>query len=571
MAGIGWGEGIACKCADRFAREQNRVSRQSTGLVTFGLDDIVAGAFVVAQVLQCGERLRIPARPPTASVDSTKAFRAVIKTAAPLYILVLLLVLWIVYLRRKNSYLAYITTVKDQEREAVLTFLNRMGEAFTRDIKLDETLSMIGEFIIEETMAESGAIYLYDADREFLSARVVVGLFPPMHETLSHVLTKKKYLEQKVKSERIKRGESIIGLAAESGRSYLIPDATADSRVPSAAHSVVPMRSMMVCPLRVRGKVLGVMAVLNKQTGESFDLRDMGLLQALADQAAVTVNIVALYGEIAEKQRIEQELSLARDFQRLLLPKENPTISGWDFAGVSRPALEVGGDYYDFIKIDDRHLGFCVADVSGKGIPGGLVMAAARSTLRAEARVSLSPREVLTAVNHRILRDTGENVFITMTYGVLDVTTGEMVFARAGHDPTLVLQTVDGKTSVASHSPTGIALGLVDTEVFQIIEDQRVQLADDEVVVLYTDGVTEAMNNRDEEFGMERLSKTLVRCHHRSCQALIDGMLEDIQAFAGDYPQHDDITVIAFGKTSAELGEAAKPGAPRGALDGFDD
>lgn len=460
-------------------------------------------------------------------------------------ILIVLLALWITYLRRKNRYLAYITTVKDQEREAVLTFLNRMGEAFTRDINLDETLSMIGEFIIEETTAESGAIYLFDDDAEYLSARVVVGLFPPLHETLSFVTTKKKYLQQKVKSEKIRKGESIIGLAAETGRSFLIPDATADPRVPSAAHSVVPMKSLMVAPLRVRGNVLGVMAVLNKVSNESFTPRDMGLLQALADQAAVTVNIVRLYGEIAEKQRIEQELSLARDFQRLLLPKENPIIPGWEFAGYSTPALEVGGDYYDFIRIDAETLGFCVADVSGKGIPGGLVMAAARSTLRAEARISRSPREVLKALNHRILRDTGENVFITLSYGVLDLRTGSLTLARAGHEPLLVIDR-DEKRPIDRYSPDGIALGLVDNDIFDIIEETTVQLAVGQTAFLYTDGATEAMDVRDEEYGIERMEDFLKRSRLRSCKSMIDGLLEDIQAFAGERQQHDDITVIAF-------------------------
>jgi sigma-B regulation protein RsbU (phosphoserine phosphatase) len=448
-------------------------------------------------------------------------------------------------LRRKNRYLSYISAVRNQEREAVLTFLNRIGEAFTRDINLDETLSMIGEFIIEESEAESGAIYLFEEDGEHLSARVVVGLFPPLHETLSFVTTKKKYLQQKVKSERIKKGESIVGLAAETGKSYLIEDATKDERVPSANHSVVPMKSLMVAPLRVRGKVLGVMAVLNKTMGETFNSHDMSLLQALADQAAVTVNIVSLYGEIAEKQRIEQELSLARDFQRLLLPKDDPELKGYDFTGISTPALEVGGDYYDYIPIDDDHLGFCVADVSGKGIPGGLVMAAARSALQAEARLNLSPKEVLLALNDRMVEDTGENVFITMTYGVLTISTGEICFARAGHEPTLILDQADN-VPLENHTPDGIALGLVEREIFDITEEQTITLKEGQMFLLYTDGVIEAMNAKSEEYGFERFSDVLASNRQASSEEMVSAILEDIRDFSGGIHQHDDITILVI-------------------------
>jgi len=467
--------------------------------------------------------------------------------------LLLLAVGALYFLRKDNQRLSFEGAIKDQEREAVLTFLNRIGEAFTRDINLDETLSMIGEFIVEETFAESGAIYLFDEKSEYLNARVVVGLFPPLHETLGYVMTKKKYLQDKVKSEKIKRGESIIGMAAEKNESYLITDAATDGRVPESARAIVDMRSLMVAPLRTRGKVFGVMAVVNKTVGNSFDQHDMGLLEALADQAAVTVNIVRLYGEIAEKQRIEQELLLAQEFQRLLLPKEDPTIDGYSIGGFSSPALEVGGDYYDFITIDDHTLGLVVADVSGKGIPGGLVMAAARSTLRAEARINRSPRAVIMAVNDQMLKDTKENVFITMTYGVLDVRTGEFTFVRAGHEPTYVFD-VDSVGKPKSYAPDGIALGLVENDIFQIIEEKTIVLDPGESAFLYTDGVIEAMDPRSDEYGAERLLRTLKENAHLDSPKLLRAVMDDVERFAAGTAQHDDITMIAVRreKVSAE-------------------
>jgi sigma-B regulation protein RsbU (phosphoserine phosphatase) len=469
--------------------------------------------------------------------------------------------IWVaLFLRKENRRLLVETTIKDQEREAVLTFLNRIGEAFTRELNLDETLSMIGEFIVEETLAESGAIYLFDAAEEYLHAKVVVGLFPPLHETLGYVLTKKRYVQEKVKSERIRRGESIIGVAAETGEPYLITDASTDSRVPESTRSLVKMQSLMVAPLRVRGKVLGVMAVVNKTVGNSFDARDMGLLTTLADQAANTVNIVSLYSEIGEKQRMEQELLLAQEFQRLLLPKDNPHLEYFEISGISTPALEVGGDYFDYIPIDEEHLGLCIADVSGKGIPGGLVMAAVRSTLRAEARMSLSPREVMMAVNSQILKDTKENVFITMTFGVLNLRTGAFTFVRAGHEPTILLDS-EGALAPRLVSPEGIALGLVDNEIFSVMEEQTVTLGVGETAVLYTDGVVEAMNEKSEEYGSERFLKCLQRNAYQKCEALIEALSRDIERFSGGIAQHDDITMLVIRRR----GRAMSGGPAKGA------
>jgi len=293
--------------------------------------------------------------------------------------------------------------------------------------------------------------------------------------------------------------------------------------------------------------------VLNKAMGSSFDHGDMNLLQALSDQAAVTVNIVSLYSEIAEKQRIQQELNLARDFQRLLLPKEDPIINGYDFSGISMAALEVGGDYYDYIEIDEDHMGFCVADVSGKGLPGGLVMSAARSTLRAEARISMSPKEVLTAVNDSILRDTGQNVFVTMTYGILEISTGEIVFARAGHEPTLIIDE-NPKAEIISHMPDGIALGLVEEDIFRIMEDKTITLENGQMALFYTDGVIEAMNSENDEYGADRFMEVLQTYRLKTCDEIIQAVLDDIAKFAKGIHQHDDITIMAIRKN----GNAAK-------------
>jgi sigma-B regulation protein RsbU (phosphoserine phosphatase) len=254
-------------------------------------------------------------------------------------------------------------------------------------------------------------------------------VFPPLKRASGYVLTKRKYLHDKVRAEHIAIGEGVVGHVAETKEGLLISDARNESRIPAEAHELVPLEAMMLMP-----------------------------------QAAVTVNIVQLYDELGEKQRIESELQVAKEFQTLLLPRDMPRLEGFEIATVCSPALEMGGDFFDFINLDDHHLGIVIADVSGKGIPGALIMAAVRSALRAEAFGRLSPAETLRVINQRVYEDTRENVFITMTYAILDKRSNILRFARAGHEPLIAVP--EGNARPILYTPEGIALGLVEGEIF---------------------------------------------------------------------------------------------------------
>jgi sigma-B regulation protein RsbU (phosphoserine phosphatase) len=466
---------------------------------------------------------------------------------------------WIMLLRTTVRKLRETNAVHEKEKFAVLQFLHRMGEMVTSKTDLDTTLEIITDFIIEETGASAGAIYLTEGlgGGQFLRAHVVRGLFPPLHGATGYVLTRRKYLHDKIRAEKIPLGEGVVGHVAQSGEGLLLQDARGDSRIPPEAQELVPLESLMLMPLRVRERLVGVFVVVNKRTqGTTFTDDDMGLLRALADQAAVTVNIVQLYDEVTVKQRMESELAIAMDFQRLLLPSTVPQIPGFDVACHCSPALEMGGDYYDFMPVDDDHIGIAIADVSGKGVPGSLIMASCRSALRAEAVGNHSPAKVLRALNKRICEDTSDNTFITMTYAVLDMRTRHMSFARAGHEPTIVCSR--GQRSPALYTPEGIALGLVGTEMFDVIEEKTVDLNETDLVVLYTDGVVEAMNEAGDEYGQERFHNVIQCGADGRASEFIDALLADIQDFTHGIPQHDDITIV----TLRRQGEAATQPAP---------
>jgi sigma-B regulation protein RsbU (phosphoserine phosphatase) len=431
--------------------------------------------------------------------------------------------------------------------------MNRLGERLTAvDLAVEPTLRIITDFVTDATEAESGAAYLLDEEGK-LSARVVLGMFPAMMPQTSPggsniLLTKQKYVAERVKRERIPLGAGIIGEVAEKGRPILVSDASKDPRVPKNSYDVLSVKSIIAAPLQIRGKILGVLAAVNKRDGKPFTEEDLDLLVAVADQAASTVELVKLYNDRSERQRIEQELKVAHEFQQMLLPASCPEVPGVEIAAFSSPAQEVGGDYYDLFFVDEgrRYLGIIVADVSGKGIPGALVMSVVRCTMRAIAPHNLSPRDVLIRANERVYADTKDNVFVTITYGIFDTVRNTFKFCRAGHEPTIIIGTEPDPSAIRLISPPGIAMGLISSDVFSMIEEEEIHLQPGECLMLYTDGVVEAMNPKQDEYGQQRFHDIILRYRTEHPKTIIENLLSDIEKFTAGHPQHDDITVVAL-------------------------
>ncbi|MBN1516293.1 PP2C family protein-serine/threonine phosphatase [Candidatus Sumerlaeota bacterium] len=446
----------------------------------------------------------------------------------------------------------YIIKLQDQEdrvlqlrteTQAVFDLLSQLGQSLSTEINEEKSLNDINNYIVEQTQAEAGAIFLVNNDGETLTPRVIAGMFPPLQSTSDYVLTKPKYLEQIVKQERVKIGEGIIGLVAQNGDAMLIANAQTDRRMPRFSESQLPVKSLILSPMKVHEKILGVICMVNKRNDQVFTDSDLRSLKAFSSQAAVLVDTVQLYNELSEKQRIEQELNVARRFQQLLLPKSVPDVPGVDFSGTSVSALEVGGDFYDFIWLDGHRLGLVIADVVGKGIPGAIIMTMARSVIRAQSSLIRTPRDVMREVNQRFLQDTEDKVFITMIFAIMDFRHGKMSMCRAGQEPMVQL-TGDGSTTLI-HTPRGIALGLIDTVSDQMMEEIDVPLNNNDVFILYTDGVVEAMNRSGDEYGRDRLLKVLRGCGPKSKpQEIQQAIMKDIDRFSDHARQHDDITMI---------------------------
>ncbi len=447
-----------------------------------------------------------------------------------------------------------------RERSVIFSFLKRLGAAFTTDVEVDAILKIALESALETTEASAGVIYLLDPKGTLLEPRVVLNFFPPMYLEATILVSERRTeeLEEEMRGQSFKIGQGIIGEVAQNGKAQLVGDVRAAGIMLGSTTEYMRNRSMLVVPLRVRDEVLGVLAVLNKQRG-SFGPDDQSLLQTLADQASLSVNNAMMTAEVAEQERLRRDLQIARDIQKRFLPDHCPTIPGFEIAARGTSALEVGGDYYDFFWVDDDHLGIVVADVSGKGVQAALIVAMMRSAFRIQAQGNHDVRDVLGRLNTFISEDLRRGMFVTCVYGILEISTKKFSWARAGHEPIIVTHSSDDQEAEIM-SPDGFALGVIGAPEFQdLLEVQTIFLHSGDRLLLFTDGLTEAMNSKGEEFGMERVLESLADhtpCHagcfedaifdanHESEPDEMKHLEEAVQIHVGDAPQSDDLTIV---------------------------
>jgi serine phosphatase RsbU (regulator of sigma subunit) len=258
-------------------------------------------------------------------------------------------------------------------------------------------------------------------------------------------------------------------------------------------------------------------------------------------------NLRKAQNELVEKERMKKEMQIAKEIQHALLPMSNPVIPGYAVDSFYEAAMEVGGDYHDFVVIDKEHMGFVIADVSGKGIAGSLVMTMLRSFIRNEAPHRVSPRDLLLTINDMLSRDIPEGMYITMFYVVLDLARHELTYCCAGHNPVYYYNAQT--RSITSLKPGGPPLGvdIFDARQFsaQLQEEKKI-MQEGDIVFLYTDGVTEAMNSRREQFGTRRLEALLQQNGHLAPDRFSHFLKLEIETFTGNAPQSDDIAYVVL-------------------------
>ncbi len=305
-------------------------------------------------------------------------------------------------------------------------------------------------------------------------------------------------------------------------------------------------QALAVSPLKVHNNNKGFLFAVRRYN-LPFEEDEKKSIQAFADYAAVALENAKLIEESIEKERLKSELNVARDIQYKIIPSQTPSCKELDIAAHFIPAFEVGGDYYDFFQLTEEKLGIVIADVSGKGIGAAFIMAEIKGIFESLTRMIESPRDLLIKVNQILSRTLDKKTFVTAIYGVVDKSKGVFKFARAGHMPVYFCRNGGTKQLI----PNGIGLGLNFQETFDdTLEEVELQLNENDVVALYTDGVTEAKNIHYDEFDFKRLEETLKDCAQYSSEYLKNKIINKISTFVQGNSQYDDITFVLFKWTS---------------------
>jgi len=431
--------------------------------------------------------------------------------------------------------------VRTEERR-VFDFLHELGEAFSGDLRPVDLHRRIVEGAVKILDAKGGALYLADKSDALLAPMFITKGCPPLVDVPADLpgQASAQTNDSYFRLHHVRRGEGLIGQAWAAAVDPAAP--------PSEFDTSSSARTTLAAPLVYGGLRLGVLVVANDPGGEEFYPADATVFQAIAEQSAFALYSATMFAEAHDKRRLDHDLQVARDIQKILLPSSSPEVPGFHIAGVNLPASSVSGDYFDYVTVDPDRLGVAIADVSGKGIPASLIMAMCRSVLRGAARGQQSPAEVLREVNRQLFPDIKEDMFISAAYVLVNHVTGSMTLARAGHDAPLLY--VAAAKTVTSIRPPGMALGIDSGGVFdRVLQDHSLKLEKGDCLVLYTDGVTEALDAAGSEYGLDNMVQAIRESASSGPTAVLQRLTDELQSFVGGHPQHDDITLIAISKT----------------------
>jgi sigma-B regulation protein RsbU (phosphoserine phosphatase) len=353
--------------------------------------------------------------------------------------------------------------------------------------------------------------------------------------------------QQDVEKIEIKRNEPLSEIIEAEKRELTKNDVLEDPKYRPVAEKCAAdfeaLHASLMVPLVFQDKVIGSLNLGEKKSGKAYNHEDIELLRTLAHQGAVAIENARLFQENLEKQRMEEELSIARDLQMSMLPATCPQIEGFQIAASSTPAREVGGDFFDFIEMGTDRVGFVVGDVTGKSVSGALVMSASRSVFRMLSEDDLTVGESMTRANRRLKKDVKSGMFVALLYVVLNGKEKNLNLCNAGQTQPVHLSARTGEARLVETEGDTFPLGILDEANYQ---ETKLQLEPGDKVVFYTDGIVEAMNAKEEMFGFERLLEVIKETGSKDADALLKEVIDRANAFSEGAAQHDDLTIIVL-------------------------
>jgi sigma-B regulation protein RsbU (phosphoserine phosphatase) len=460
------------------------------------------------------------------------------------------------------------------------TTVQRISETMRSLMDLDKILKAMMDFALGAMFIDSGCVILLNREKQVYECVAMAGEWgetPVRAEMARTLAAEEKPKEGEVLRDRpasvgsariepetlderelgsrqaawkLAIDDPLIGKIAERGKEVTVYDIQQDPFFEDHRETCLKtfdrIRGTLIVPLIYEDKLTGLISLGQKKSGKFYRREDVNLLNTLANQGAVAIENAMLLEEVIEKERMEQELEVARDLQTSMLPATCPEMDEFELAALSVPARQVGGDFFDFIDMGKDKLGLVVGDVTGKGVSGALVMSASRSVFRMLSEEELTVGEIMTRANRRTKKDIKTGMFVALLYAVLNARDRTLSLCTAGQTQPVHLCAETGAASLVQTKGDTFPLGILDEVEYQ---ETRLQLAAGDRVVFYTDGIVEAMNEKQEIFGFNRLLEIVRGAKSMTADSLLNEIRDSVNTFASGAAQHDDITLIVVSVT----------------------
>ncbi len=430
-----------------------------------------------------------------------------------------------------------------QGEKRMFDFLHHLGLSTAAETTPQKLHKLIVDGVQRVSQSEGAALYLLD--QSGLTLRPASVTADCIQLISDPDLSPNEKLESIIKHTSVSRYDGVLGYALATNAPFKVDSLRAHPCFLDQMVSYSAEGAAMVAPLTHAGKQIGVLAVTKESCHDAYSIEDLFTFKSIAEQSAFAIGNFKAHHQAAEKKRLENELQTAQEVQRVLIPEKEPEIPGFKVFGYNVPASMISGDYFDYTAVSDNETGIIIADVSGKGVPAGIIMATFRSTLKAISKGASAPSEGLDKLNRLIYPDVREDMFISAIYTHLNHTTGEVTLARAGHNPAYFFKAES--CELHKIKPPGLAVGIDEGDIFAtLLKDHQIQMKSGDTLLLYTDGIIEANNRSGEEFSSLRLEDIARNQSGLGAHELGLEILDSVDAFVDGAAQSDDITLVVI-------------------------
>ncbi len=435
------------------------------------------------------------------------------------------------------STLFHLPTAEEYERkQSELNSLHNLSRLVSQVFDFQNLVTSVTQMTLEVVGASRAWLELIKRDQKGALAAV-------------DIVAQKNISAAQIEAVTGNADSSLRTIILDSKKYLLIDDVAGDRRTRHLRKSDIKVASLVSVPLLSHGEIIGILHA-TKDMEYGFDQDDVDVLTTFADNVTIAIENSRLISESLERERLKQEIMLAQQMQKKLLPEKLPQFPSLQLAASWEPSMEVGGDYYDYVNLENNKVGLVVADVAGKGVSAAFYMAEVKGIFQSLSKLCSSPKELLIRANETLIGSLERRAFISLLYAIIDMSKGTLELARAGHCPMVY---VSGKKQELIR-PNGLGLGLTNGEVFRDSTDEMtIQLIEGDICVFYTDGITESRNVDGEEYGYERLLEVVSSNRHQTADSIMTTLLQEVKKHTGNLLYGDDVTLLVAKWVGSEL------------------